>query len=70
MPGRARPRPGAADAGEKPAAPGAHIWVLRDGHPTSIAVKLGLSDGFDTEISGDGLTEGLLVITRANTPSA
>jgi HlyD family secretion protein len=44
--------------------------VLRDGHPESIAVKLGLSDGFDTEISGDGLTAGLLVITRANTPSA
>jgi len=70
MPGRARPRPEAADAGQKSGATGAHIWVLRDGHPESIAVKLGLSDGFDTEISGDGLTEGLLVITRANTPSA
>ena len=70
MPGRARTRPDAANTGQKSGATSAHIWVLRNGHPESIAVKLGLSDGFDTEISGDGLTEGLLIITRANTPSA
>jgi HlyD family secretion protein len=53
----------------KPADAGAHVWVLRDGHPESIAVKLGLDDGRNTEISGEGLTEGLVIIIRANTPS-
>ena len=62
-------RPAATGAGGKTAAGSAHIWVLRDGKPESIAVKLGLSDGVDTEVSGEGLTEGLLVITRANTPT-
>jgi HlyD family secretion protein len=69
MPSRPRNRL-AADGGDKPAVVSAHIWVLRDGHPVSLAVKLGLSDGRDTEVSGEGLTEGLLVITRANIPSA
>jgi hypothetical protein len=31
-------------------------------------VKLGLSDGRDTEITGDGLTEGLVIVLRANPP--
>ena len=53
-----------------PAVADAHVWVLRDGHPTSIPVKLGLSDGRDTEITGEGLTEGLLIIIRANTPAS
>ncbi len=70
MPARNRSRPAATDADQKPAEAGAHIWVLRDGQPASIAVKLGLSDGRVTEISGEGLADGLLVILRANTPSA
>ena len=70
MPGRGRNRPAATDASEKPGAVAARIWVLRNGQPESIEVKLGLSDGLHTEVSGEGLTEGLLVITRANTPSA
>ncbi len=53
----------------KPAVADAHVWVLRNGQPASIPVKLGLSDGRDTEISGSGLTEGLVIILRANTPS-
>ena len=44
--------------------------MLRNGQPESIAVKLGLSDGLDTEVSGEGLVEGMLVITRANAPTA
>jgi len=70
MPTRNRSRPESRDADEKPAAKGARIWVLRDGKAESIAVKTGLSDGRHTEISGEGLSEGLLIITRANTPSA
>ena len=64
-----RRKPASKDIAAKPAVADAHVWVLRDGHPASIAVKLGLSDGRDTEISGEGLTEGLIVIIRANTPS-
>ena len=52
----------------KPAA-GAHLWVLRDGQPESIPVRLGLTDGRDTEVSGPGLTAGLVVVLRANTPT-
>jgi len=47
----------------------AHVWTLRDGHPAAISVKLGLSDGRQTEVSGEGLTEGLEIILRANAPS-
>lgn len=61
-------RKGAAnkDAVAKPAVADAHIWVLRADRPVAIAVKLGLSDGRDTEITGAGLAEGLAVIVRAN----
>ena len=58
------------DAAAKPAATSALVWVLRNGKPESIPVKLGLSDGRDTEISGPGLTAGLVIIIRANTPAA
>lgn len=58
------------DSAIKSAVPNAHIWVLREGKPESIPVKLGLSDGRDTEITGDGLAVGLLIIIRANPPSA
>lgn len=52
-------------------APGtARLWVLRDGLPEAIIVKTGLTDGRRTEISGEGLTEGLAVILRTNTPSS
>lgn len=64
-----RGNPGSKGIAAKPAA-GARIWVLREGRPEPIPVKLGLSDGRDTEISGEGLTEGLMVIIRANLRSA
>lgn len=43
------------------------IWILQDGQPTAVKVKLGLSDSKFTEISGEGISEGALVITSANT---
>jgi RND family efflux transporter, MFP subunit len=46
------------------------IWILRDGVPRSIPVKLGLNDGRQVEISGDDLVENLPVITKAAAPSA
>ena len=57
------------DVAAKPAVADAHVWVLRDGQPVAISVKLGLSDGRDTEISGEGLAVGLAIILRANPPT-
>ena len=68
MIGRKKAVPG--DIAAKSAVANAHIWVLRNGQPESIPVKLGLSDGRDTEITGAGLTEGMMIILRANTPAA
>ena len=67
MPTRNSNRPTDTDTTVKSS--GAHIWVLRDGHAESIAVQLGLNDGRNTEISGAGLTEGMVVILRANAPT-
>jgi len=67
MPTRNSKRPADTDAAVKTT--GAHIWILRDGHAESLAVQLGLSDGRNTEISGVGLTEGMVVILRANAPT-
>jgi HlyD family secretion protein len=68
MPTRNSSRPTETEA--KSATDQKQIWILRDGRPESISVKVGLSDGYHTEVSGDGLTEGLLIITRANLPSS
>jgi HlyD family secretion protein len=38
------------------------IWVLENGKPKAIVVKAGISDGQFTEVSGEGLTEGLQVL--------
>ena len=38
------------------------LWVMDGGKPRSIDVRVGLSDGAMTEVSGDGITEGLEVI--------
>ncbi len=41
----------------------ATIWLLRDGAPTALRVRKGLSDGRSTEVTGEGLQAGLAVIT-------
>jgi HlyD family secretion protein len=38
------------------------IWVLENGKPKAIVVKAGISDGQYTEITGEGLTEGMQVL--------
>jgi HlyD family secretion protein len=38
------------------------VWVLEDGKTRALDVRVGLSDGATTEISGDGIAEGLEVI--------
>ncbi|TSE26037.1 efflux RND transporter periplasmic adaptor subunit [Tepidimonas aquatica] len=40
------------------------IWVLRDGQPQALPVTVGISDGRMTEVSGEGLADGLPVIVE------
>ena len=40
------------------------IWVLENGEPVAKPVKTGISDGRNTEVSGEGLSEGMAVITE------
>jgi len=39
------------------------VWVLDGGQPVAMRVNKGLSDGRNTEVTGEGLREGLAVIT-------
>jgi HlyD family secretion protein len=49
-------------------APGAkQIWILKDGQPVATPVKTGISDGRNTEVTGEGLSEGMAVITDQRT---
>jgi HlyD family secretion protein len=66
MPTRNKSRPTEPDDGV--GATGAHIWVLRAGVPELLPITTGLSDGHHTEISGAGLSEGLIVILRVAAP--
>jgi len=45
------------------------VWVLKNGKPTAMVVTLGLSDGRNTEVSGEGVVVGLEVITRVESAS-
>ncbi|MFM2075979.1 MAG: Macrolide export protein MacA [Pseudomonadota bacterium] len=40
------------------------VWVLDQGEPRAIAVVTGISDGRMTEVSGEGLLDGLPIITE------
>lgn len=49
------------------------LWVLRNGQPQALSVTTGISDGRLTEVSGEGVSEGLPVITEQrsqNNPKA
>jgi len=50
-----------ARTGRTAAATG-RLWVLRDGQPSPVEVRLGLSDGTSTELVGGALAEGTEVI--------
>ncbi len=43
------------------------VWVLRDGVPSAVKVKIGLSDSKLTEVISDELADGSVVITGAVT---
>jgi hypothetical protein len=44
------------------------IWVLENGKPKAIVVKAGISDGQFTEVSGEGLTEGMQILVGVENP--
>ncbi|MGC1174520.1 efflux RND transporter periplasmic adaptor subunit [Polaromonas sp.] len=46
------------------------VWVLKDNQATAVSVKTGISDGRMTEVTGDGLQEGMAVITDQQTAGA
>jgi len=46
------------------------IWLLQDGRPVPVSVTVGLSNGRVTEVSGDGVNEGLVVITEQRSGAA
>jgi HlyD family secretion protein len=45
------------------------LWVLQDGKPAPLRVTTGITDGRMTEVSGEGLQEGLLVVTEQRAAS-
>jgi HlyD family secretion protein len=47
-----------------------HLWVLENGQPKPIPVKVGLSDGQYTEVSGADLREGMDVLVGVESPKA
>jgi HlyD family secretion protein len=46
------------------------IWVLDNGQPVSVQVTTGISDGRNTEVSGEALKEGMAVITEQRSGAA
>lgn len=50
-------RPADGDAAQR-------VWILQNGKATAIAVRVGASDGTHTEVSGEGLREGMSVIVE------
>ena len=62
-PGMSGPRRSLGGPGRSSDSGKGTIWVLKDGQPVALEVRKGLSDGRMTEVSGDGVAEGLAVIT-------
>jgi HlyD family secretion protein len=66
MPPRRANASGKTEGAAKAPAGHARIWVLRYGKPAAVSVTIGLADERHTEVSGEGLTEDMPIITRAN----
>ena len=67
------PRPGGAQSGTGTkggmvARREDRIWVLENGKPKAMVVKAGISDGQFTEVSGEGLIEGMQILVGVETP--
>jgi len=63
MPRPAGQRRSGVEGGGKGGAAQRQIWVLEDGKPRAVSVKVGISDGRVTEVEGEGLAPGMQVIT-------
>lgn len=62
-PGSNTPR--RAGTSSKPGSAGSRqVWVLQDGQPTALPVTVGLSNGRVSEVTGEGIAEGMAVITE------
>jgi len=62
-PGMNQRKPGSGGPGARAGQP-RQVWVLKDGQPVALPVTVGVSNGRVTEVSGEGLSEGLEVITQ------
>ncbi len=51
-----------AESGGRGGAVAGRVYILEDGAPTLVNVRLGLTDGSSTEVLGDGLAEGVQVV--------
>ena len=45
------------------------LYTLKDGKPSAVTVRAGVSDGSHTEVLGDGIEAGAEVIVGAGTPT-
>jgi HlyD family secretion protein len=70
--GRMGQRRGGGGGGGNAVAPGQQreVYVLRDGKPVAVAVRTGISDGRMTEVTGDGVAEGMVVIVDQRSGAA
>lgn len=68
MPRTGARRTASAEAGGGPAT--RQVWILKDSEAVAVAVKTGISDGRMTEVSGEGLQEGMNVITDQRSAAA
>ena len=41
------------------------VWILENDQPKAITVKAGISDGQSTEVTGEGIKEGMMVLVGA-----
>ena len=66
-------RPGSSEEGSKRGKDGAErrsrVWVLRDGALRAVPVTLGLDDGANVEVSGEGLLPGDTVVVNISSPA-
>ncbi len=64
------PRPGGTRRAGVSGAAARQLWVLRDGQAVAVQVTPGISDGRNTEVSGEQLQEGMAVITDQRSSGA
>jgi HlyD family secretion protein len=49
---------------------GTNVWTLKDGEPVRVPVTTGITDGQNTEVTGDELTEGMELIVSQQPTAA